>query len=91
MPGFARTQQESDYVVNSVDTYNFGNLFYGLTIDGETGRLEVTLIADDSDIIRLPSDVSDTSEDYREWVWSQRNLDFEWGATDTDHLLVRIN
>lgn len=91
MPGFARTQQDVDYVVNSADTYNFGNLFYGLSIDGDTGRLEVEVISDDSDVIRLPSDVSDTSEDYVEWVWSQRGLNFEWDTEEDDHLLVRIN
>lgn len=91
MPGFARTQQDISYLINSAERYDFGNIFYGLSVDGETGRLEVTVITDDSDIISLPSDVSDTTEDYREWIWSQRNLDFEWGTIDNDHLLVRIN
>ena len=61
--------------------------FYGFRLDPDTGNLNVEIINDGTSAVVLPQDDIIDKYDYKQWVWSQNTLDFQW---DKGHLQVKM-
>ena len=61
--------------------------FYGFRLDPDTGNLNVEVINDGTSAVVLPQDDIIDKYDYKQWVWSQNTLDFQW---DKGHLQVKM-
>jgi hypothetical protein len=95
MPGFASTQESQNYAVGPSTVFNFEDLpqqiFYGFRYDVFSGKLTVEKINDGS-VVSLPSEYFQNVNDYRQWVWTKRSLNFSWSNTGKqDRLQVRID
>ena len=60
--------------------------FYGFRLNRGDGGLNVEVINDGSAVVLPQPDVVDPN-DYKQWVWSQNTLQFQW---DGGHLQVKI-
>lgn len=61
--------------------------FYGFRLNPDNGQLTVELINDGTSAVVLPQDDIIDKYDYKQWVWSQNTLDFQW---DKGHLQVKM-
>ena len=61
--------------------------FYGFRLDPDTGNLNVEIINDGTSAVVLPQEDIIDKYDYKQWVWSQNTLDFQW---DKGHLQVKM-
>ena len=61
--------------------------FYGFRLDSVTGHLDVEVL-DGGDAVVLPQEGFIDPLDYKQWVWSQDTLNFEF--IDNGNLLLRI-
>lgn len=60
--------------------------FYGFRLNPDDGGLTVELINDGSAIV-LPQDEIIDKYDYKQWIWSEDTLDFQW---DKGHLQLKV-
>lgn len=75
-------------------------VFYGFRIDYlDGGRLTLQVIDGSTvgDAVELPVDGVGLPEggikrydDYKEWIWTNRNLNFYWGDDFGDHLYMEV-
>lgn len=63
-------------------------VFYGVRQDAVTGRATIEKIVGDEPI-RLPDEVSNTPNDYRNWMWTTNTFRFNWDA-NTGRLLMEV-
>jgi hypothetical protein len=61
-------------------------VFYGFKVNPDTSHLDVDVIDGDRPIVLPQSDIIDP-HDYKQWVFSNHALSFQW---DKGHLQVRI-
>lgn len=61
--------------------------FYGFRLDPDSGNLNIEIINDGS-VVALPQDNIIDKYDYKQWVWTQDTLQFQWG--NNGHLQVKI-
>ncbi len=61
--------------------------FYGFRLNPDNGQLTVEIINDGVSAVVLPQDSILDKYDYKQWVWSQNSLNFQW---DKGHLQVKI-
>ncbi len=61
--------------------------FYGFRLDADSGNLNIEIINDGS-LVALPQDNIIDKNDYKQWVWTQDTLQFQWG--NNGHLQVKI-
>lgn len=73
---------------DSIPGSNLGT-FYGFKYIPVTGELILEKINDGETEVVLP-DQNRRSTDYREWIFTTRNLEFSWSETDKSNLIVRV-
>lgn len=61
--------------------------FYGFRLDVDSGNLNIEIINDGS-LVALPQDNIIDKNDYKQWVWTQDTLQFQWG--NNGHLQVKL-
>lgn len=61
--------------------------FYGFRLDPDSGNLNIEIINDGS-VVALPQDNIIDKYDYKQWVWTQDTLQFQWG--NNGHLQVKL-
>lgn len=52
------------------------DVFYGLRIDPLKQHLIIDVIPPGQGTIKLPTEQSQTADDYRQWIWSKNQLSF---------------
>lgn len=52
--------------------------FYGFKLDLKTSKLTVEVIFNGNGTIKLPADDILTPKDYKQWLWSDNTLEFEF-------------
>lgn len=74
---------------NSADLDEFADkIFYGVRQNSANGRVTIEKIAGDEPI-RLPDEVSNRPDDYRNWMWTTNTFRFSWDA-NTGRLLMEV-
>lgn len=61
--------------------------FYGFRLNPDNGQLTVEVINDGESAVVLPQDLILDKYDYKQWVWSQDTLNFQWNK---GHLQVKM-
>lgn len=61
--------------------------FYGFRLDPDTGNLNIEVINDESPVVLPQAGVIDKL-DYKQWVWSQDTLRFQFDSNG--HLQVKL-
>lgn len=61
--------------------------FYGFRLDPDSGNLNIEIINGESPVV-LPQDNAIDKYDYKQWVWTQDTLQFQWGSNG--HLQVKF-
>ena len=93
MPGFAKPEPSTGELVGNVDPFNINDVgtqtFYGFKYDALTAKLTVEKINDGS-VVALPASDSVSADDYKQWVWTKKNLDFSWNGSKKTHLLTEV-
>ena len=93
MPGFAKPEPGANDLVGNVDTFNINDVsdqtFYGFKYNPITAKLTVEEINDGSPVT-LPTETAVSSNDYKQWVWTKRDLSFRWNSSNTSHLLTEV-
>lgn len=65
------------------------NSFYGLRIDPPTGNLFIDEIINGEGVISLPSDEITDPKAYKQWLWSQNKLTFQFNSSN-GHLEMTV-
>jgi hypothetical protein len=93
MPGFAKSEPTTNDLVGNVDSFNINDVgdqsFYGFKYDPITAKLTVEKINDGTPV-SLPVEGVIKSNDYKQWVWTKRNLSFSWNSSNKSHLLTEV-
>lgn len=93
MPGFAKPEPGANDLVGNVDTFNINDVgdqtFYGFKYNPITAKLTVEEINDGSPVT-LPAETSVSLDDYKQWVWTKRDLSFQWNSSNKSHLLTEV-
>lgn len=91
MPGFAKPQDLTNNatIIGEVSTIDdvANKVFYGFRYYKSTGQLVIEILSGTDPVVLPETDVINDA-DYRQWIWSQKSLDFNWGAKG--HLLVEV-
>jgi hypothetical protein len=61
--------------------------FYGFRLNPDNGQLTVEVVNDGTSAVVLPQDSILDKYDYKQWLWSQNALNFQW---DKGHLQVKM-
>jgi hypothetical protein len=93
MPGFAKPEPNTNQVIGNADFFNINDVgdqtFYGFKYNPLTAKLTVEEINDGSPVV-LPTSESLNPNDYKQWVWTKRNLSFQWNSANKSHLLTEV-
>lgn len=93
MPGFAKPEPNTGQVIGSTDLFNINDVgdqtFYGFKYNPITAKLTVEEINDGSPVT-LPAEGSISPNDYKQWVWTKRDLSFRWNSSNKSHLLTEV-
>lgn len=65
-------------------------VFYGIRFQQATGHLNIEEISKGSDPIALPQDGVIDPTDYKQWLWTNSKLSFQWSTTKPGHLELVI-
>lgn len=92
MPGFAKPQEltNNSTIIGEVSTIDdiANKVFYGFRYHKDTGKLILEVLSGD-DPVSLPQEDVINDLDYRQWLWTQKKLTFDWNDNN-GHLLVEV-
>jgi hypothetical protein len=92
MPGFAKPQDltNNSTIIGEVSTIDdvANKVFYGFRYYKDTGKLILEILSGD-DPVSLPKEDVINDLDYRQWIWTQKSLNFDWN-NNNGHLLVEV-
>jgi hypothetical protein len=92
MPGFAKPQDltNNSTIIGEVSTIDdvANKVFYGFRYYKDTGKLILEILSGD-DPVSLPKEDVINDLDYRQWIWTQKSLSFDWNDNN-GHLLVEV-
>lgn len=84
---FARQPQGLSSIVLQGGQNVFGKAFYGFTLDGNTGRLEVTKVIDGTAVYTTDGNLKADS-DYEAWAYTMNKLLFSFNSSG--HLILEV-
>lgn len=93
MPGYSvEPTIESNFVY--ADEANLDNIqnkaFVGFRLDNNTGNLTVEIIDDEETIISIPDELIVSKNDYKQFFWTKKNLNFDWNSQKPGHLIMEV-
>lgn len=92
MPGFAKPQDltnNSTIVGETPFVDDIANkVFYGFRYYKDTGKLILEILSGE-DPVTLPLDDVINDLDYRQWIFTQKELNFSWNDSNS-HMLVEV-
>jgi hypothetical protein len=62
--------------------------FYGFKLDLNTSKLTVEVIFNGNGVVRLPEDDKISPDDYKQWIWSDNTLEFQFN--NNGHLEMSV-
>jgi hypothetical protein len=84
---FARQSQGLNSIVLQGGQNVFGKAFYGFTLNGDTGTLEVTKVIDGTAVYTTDGNLRAES-DYEAWAYTLNKLVFSFN--NSGHLLLEV-
>jgi hypothetical protein len=75
---------------SATDTNIVDKAFHGFKLNKQ-GDLNIEVITDDTDIVKLPDDTIIDDNDYKHWFWTDDTITYQWDTTTRQgHLLMKI-
>lgn len=92
MPGYAiEPNVNKPTLIISPDTIDelYGNVFYGIVYDPESGKVNVEVIQE-GEPIRIPESSTYVTEEYAHWFASSKQINLTWDQSKGTHLLMEV-